>query len=426
MRLPIGDTESSFFGPNAMHINDGSKSDRNPAFMSTIFSTQRATKLVLCGLSLKHSRHVSLRHSNLLLLLILTLGVNACTTIAGKENTGVVIARRAQVRSSVAVVAADLTEVLRGDVVDVLDSAAAENGERWLRVRAHDAERTEGWIEARNVMPQELLERARKLADEDKDTPAQATGQIRASTNLRSSPDRGGNDNILLKLESGSVFDIVSWKRVPKPKSAETTASDDVPKAGAAQQGAGRRRGESEAPKLPEEMNELWYKVRLDHAISPAPAGWVYGKQVELTVPSDIIFYRTGREFVAWHRLDEINAGDAAAKDKNAGREAQPGSWVILEKTSTDDPKPDEPDFDRIYVLGYDKSRQEHYTAYRSPDLNGRLPLRVSSTGDDRFFTMQADEGGQMKELKYRVYRDDRGILRVEPQSEAARVGRKK
>src|SRR3712207_7138615 len=37
----------------------------------------------------------------------------------------------------------------------------------------------------------------------------------------------------------------------------------------------------------------------------------------------------------------------------------------------------DSPDFDRIYVLGYDKDRQEHYTAYRSPDLRGFLPLRV-------------------------------------------------
>ncbi len=395
--------------------------------MSTTSSTHRhSSPFVRGSQGMQLHRHLFPR-SKLLLLLIGALGVSACNTIAGKETTGVIIARRAQVRSSIAVVAADLTEVLRGDVVDILDTAAAENGERWLRVRAHDAERTEGWIEGRNVMPQELLERSRKLAEENMDSPAQAAGQIRASTNLRSSPERSSNDNILLKLESGSVFDIVGWKRVPKPKSLETAAIDDAPKAGAAQQGTARRRAESEAPKIPEETSELWYKVRLDHSISPAPAGWVYGKQVELTVPSDIIFYRTGREFVAWRRLDENSAGDASAtKDKNAGREAQPGSWVILEKTSTDDPKPDEPDFDRIYVLGYDKSRQEHYTAYRSPDLNGRLPLRVSSTGEDRFFTIQADEGGQMKELKYRVYRDDRGILRVEPQSVAARVGRKK
>src|SRR5919206_1474561 len=335
------------------------------------------------------------------LLLFVALGLSACSTIAGKETTGVVIARRAQVRSSIAVVAADLTEVLRGDTVDILDSATAENGERWLHVRAHDAERTEGWIEARNVMSQELLERSRKLAEEDKDTTAQATGQIRASTNLRSTPDRSNNDNILLKLENGAVFEIVGWKRVPRPKSLETVESDEAPKSGAVPQGATRRKAEAPAPKMPEEPNELWYKVRLDPSISPAPAGWVYGKQVELTVPSDIIFYRTGREFVAWRRLDENNSA-ATTKDKNAGREAQPGSWVILEKSSTDEPKLDDPDFDRIYVLGYDKSRQEHYTAYRSPDLNGRLPLKIENSGDGKFFTVRVEDGGQVKELKYK------------------------
>ncbi|HEX8071730.1 MAG TPA: hypothetical protein VF546_17400 [Pyrinomonadaceae bacterium] len=380
-----------------------------------------------CRSSIARARRRRLRPCRLLLLLVVALGASACNAIASKETTGVVIARRAQVRSSIAVVAADLTEVTRGDALDILDSATAENGERWLRVRAHDAERTEGWIEARNVMPQELLERSRKLADEDKDIPAQATGQIRASTNLRSTPDRNGNDNILLKLESGSVFEIVAWKRVPKPKSAEAAESDDAPKAGSVPQGAGRRRAETATPKMPEETYELWYKVRLDPSTSPAPAGWVYGRQVELTVPSDIIFYRTGREFVAWRRLDETAAGDAnGPKDKNAGKEAQPGSWVILEKSNTDEPKPDEPDFDRIYVLGYDKSRQEHYTAYRSPDLNGRLPLLVSSSADAKSFTVRAEENGQAKELKYRVYRDDRGILRVESQSEAGRGGKRR
>jgi hypothetical protein len=83
-----------------------------------------------------------LRNGKVFLLLLLALCVSACSTIAGKETTGVIIARRAQVRSSIAVVAADLSEVLRGDVVDILDSATAENGERWLHVRAHDAERT--------------------------------------------------------------------------------------------------------------------------------------------------------------------------------------------------------------------------------------------------------------------------------------------
>jgi hypothetical protein len=366
----------------------------------------------------------------LLFLCALALLTAGCSTLANiNSDTGVVIAKRAQVRSSVAVVAADLVEVTRGDVVDILESDTAENGEKWLLVRAHDVENTEGWIEARNVMPQEVLDRARKLAEEDKEIPPQASGQLRAVSNLRLTPDYTNNENILMKLESGSSFEIVGWKRVPKPKGVQTQESDDAPRAGSARTDTGRAgaRGE-DAAKEPEEAYELWYKVRLPPSVSPAPAGWVYGKQVELTVPSDIIFYRTGREFVAWRRLDDDTVSATnTSRDKDAAKEEKPGSWVILEKSAAAGSMgPDEPDFDRVYVLGYDKYRQEHYTAYRGPDVKGYFPLRVEGQGDNKTFSVRIQgEDGQPKEVKYAVYKDDRGILKVSSQGEAQR-GRKR
>src|ERR1044071_6506903 len=280
-----------------------------------------------------------------------------CSTLARQSSSGVVVARRAQIRSSTAVVAADLLQVNRGDQVDILDSVDVPDPndntrkERWLRVRGHDEDTTEGWIESRNVMPQDVLDASKKLASEDNGVPAQATGQLRASSNLRLTPDRSGNENIMMRLDSGSSFDIISWKRVPKPKSSEPIETDVAPKAGSAQQGSAKA-GQQDDDQETEETNELWYKVRLTTATSPAPAGWIYGKQVELAVPSDIIFYRTGREFVAWQRLDG-ESKEGAKKD--AGREAKPGSLIILEKSSSNPPHGiDEPDFDRIYVLGYD------------------------------------------------------------------------
>ena len=338
-----------------------------------------------------------------------------------------VIARRAQVRSSTAVVAADLTEIARGDRVDILDSTTVE-GEGWLRVRAHDAQNTEGWIEARYIMPQALLDHSRRLAEEDKNIPAQATGQLRASTNLRYSPDRTSPENILLKLESGAQFEIVGWKRVAKPKSSEQAESDDTPRSGTAQQNANRRRGNNDIPKPTEEEHELWYKVRLPSSISPAPAGWLYGKQVELTVPSDIVFYRTAREFVAWQRLDDVaGASQSVSGNRESGRDVQPGSWVILEKSSGTEPSQlEEPDFDRIFVLGYDKNRQEHYTAYRSPDVHGRLPLRVEGGPDGKFFAVRVESDGELKEVRFKVRRDDKGTLRVEAQGDLPRGGKRK
>lgn len=350
-----------------------------------------------------------------------TLAVG-CSTLAKRSDMGVVVASRAQIRSSTAVVAADLLEVNRGDQVDVLESVDVPDPtdntkkERWLRVRAHDEESTEGWIESRNVMPEDVLEASRKVAEEDKDIPAQATGQLRASSNLRLTPDRSENENIMMRLDSGSSFEIVGWKRVPKPKTSEAIESDVAPKAGSAQQNVQTRGRESRSENQVEEANELWYKVRLPPSISPAPGGWIYGKQVELTVPSDIIFYRTGREFVAWQRLDgSANESESSLGDKNAGRESRPGSWVILEKSSSNQSHGlEDPDFDRIYVVGYDKRNQEHYTAFRSQDVKGYLPLKIEGRGENKTLKVRVQDGsGQVIEAAYGVYKDDRGVLKV-------------
>ena len=354
--------------------------------------------------------------------LLITLGLSlGCSTLAKINDTGVVVARRAQIRSSTAVVAADLLEVNRGNIVEILefqdvqDPSDHSKMERWLRVRAADENSTEGWIESRNVMPEEVLQASKALADEDNNVPAQAAGQLRASSNLRLNPDRSSNENIMMRLDSGSSFDIVGWKRIPKPTASESIESDVAPKAGSAQQGAQPVNQDNQEENQPQEDNELWYKVRLPPSISPAPAGWIYGKQVELKVPSDIIFYRTGREFVAWQRLDG-DAGDAdASRSTDGTRESRPGSWVILEKSSSNQPHTlDEPDFDRIYVLGYDKRDQEHYTAYRSPDLKGFLPCRVDGDADHKTFTIRVkDDSGQVNDVQYSVYKDGRGYLKV-------------
>jgi hypothetical protein len=359
-----------------------------------------------------------------LLFLTVALALSAgCSTLAKRNDTGVVVARRAQIRSSTAVVAADLLEVNRGQTVDILDFQDVQDPsdhskkERWLLVRAYDENSTEGWIESRNVMQDDVLQSSKKLAEEDVHIPAQGAGQLRASSNLRLTPDRSDNENIMMRLDSGSSFEIVGWKRVPKPQASEAIESDIAPKAGTAQQGSPQQVQDNREDKEPAEDNELWYRVRLPPSISPAPSGWIYGKQVELKVPSDIIFYRTGREFVAWQRLDGEAPDPDPSKERESPRDGKPGSWVILEKSSSNQPRTlDEPDFDRIYVLGYDKRDQEHYTAYRSPDLKGYLPCIVEGKADNKTFTIRIkDDNGQLVPAQYTVNKDNRGYLRITP-----------
>src|SRR5436305_12136610 len=115
-----------------------------------------------------------MRFYKTVLSLLLLCAASACTTLAGKQEIGAVIARRAQVRSSTAIVADDLKEVVRGDELDILDSATVQDtGERWLHVRTRDAEPVEGGIEARNVISHDMTERSKQIAKEDDRIPEQ-------------------------------------------------------------------------------------------------------------------------------------------------------------------------------------------------------------------------------------------------------------
>ncbi len=106
------------------------------------------------------------------------------TDVIGLTDTATVISKTAQIRTSYAVVAADLLEVKRGEKLDKLDEMNFEKV-LWYRVRAHDEAATEGWIEAQHVITNEVLEKSKKLAEEFQNQPPQAAGQLRAASNLR-------------------------------------------------------------------------------------------------------------------------------------------------------------------------------------------------------------------------------------------------
>jgi hypothetical protein len=369
---------------------------------------------------------VSYQMKSLLLLVLIIVSaifISGCDSTVGQmvglTKMGTVIARRAQIRSSGAVVAADLVEVNRGRRVEILDEAVFENEvtgkEKWYRVRVNDDEQTEGWIEARNVLTEDLLEQSRKLAEQDKDIPAQAQGQIRAASNLRLSPDRSNDSNILFKLESGATFDIVGWKRVVK------TDNPDIENSAKSNTAQNKKQDDEPEPEQDlDDKYDIWYKVRFHPEVSPAPSGWVFGRQVELQIPSDILFYQIGnRDFVTWTRIDADveNIKVETAKDKDAAKESKPGSWIVLERSnsiqSTDG---DEPDFESVYVLAYDKYRQQHYKIYRSGDVKGYLPLKLEGTGDNKSFTVQIKNPntGQLEIKRFLVYKD-KGNWKVTP-----------
>ena len=348
--------------------------------------------------------------------------VDNVTNLVGLNETATVIANTAQIRSSYAVVAADLLEVKRGDKLEVLEETEFEKV-RWYRVRANDEDKTEGWIETQNVITSDLLEKSKKLAADAKDVPPQAAGQLRAASNLRLAPDMK-SENLLFKLANGSTFEVMSWKFVPK---AQDAADVDDSSKGEQKQTRQTKNEEIEAAKEanePEKLDEkydVWYQVRLDPSVSPAPAGWLFGRQVELQVPNDILFYQENdKKFVAWHRLDN-DAGDKSAS-RDTVKSATPGSWVILTRSNLVKAIDGvEPDFDGIIVLAYDKYDQQHYAVYRNTgSFWGLLPLRVEGSGDNKTFAVQLrNNNGTMEDKRFVVFKDKNRMRLTPPENMA-------
>lgn len=345
--------------------------------------------------------------------------VSGVTRSIGLQDSATVISKSAQIRTSYAVVAADLLEVKRGDQLDILDQVEFEKV-LWYRVRAHDEANTEGWIEAQHVITGDVLEKSKELAAEFQNRPPQATGQLRAKSNLRLAPDMNP-ENVLFKLASGSTFEIMDWKFVPRQE------VPDVDDAGKSETQTAKRgkNAEIEAAKLagePEKIEDkydIWYLVKLDRSVSPAPAGWLFGRQVDLQVPSEIAFFQqNNRKFVSWHRLD----ADTADRNAPVNRNSTPGNWVVLSRSNLVKAIDGvEPDFDGILVLAFDKYDQNYYTVWRTTnDVWGQLPLRVEGSGDNKTFIVRLRRAdGVIEDKRFIVYRD-KNRLRVTPPEDIA------
>lgn len=309
---------------------------------------------------------------------------NGFMSVAGLSSTCTVIAKKANIRTSYAVVASDLLEVKRGDQLDIVDQVEFEKV-IWYRVRAHDEDQTEGWIEAQNIITSDVLEKSKKLAEDDKDAQAQANGLLRNKTNLRLTPEQS-DANVLVKLDNGSTFEILSWKYVPKAEETEEKTENAPKKPKTRNEEIEAAKTENEPAKM-DEKYDIWYKVRIDPSVSPAPSGWIFGRQVELQVPTDIVFYQqNNKKFVTWQRLDGV---DTSVKDDKAT--TKPSSWVILSRTNESKAiNGDEPDFDGVLLLGYDKYDQSHYRIYPLiGEVWGKLPIKMEGTGDSRTFTLK-------------------------------------
>ncbi len=301
------------------------------------------------------------------LLLAAALLFSACGRGGSRVlETAYVSAPQAFLRDRVATVFNKTGTVKNGDRVDVL-----EHDRRFVRVRTENG--TEGWIEQRYLVSQQIFDGFQKLAQQTKNNSGQATAVTRNDTNLHLEPGR--DTEHLYQLNQGAKISLLQRATAEK-------GSSGVPPAVA---------GKASAKTPPIVPLEDWWLIR----DADGHVGWILGRLMDVDVPMEVAQYAEGQRIVAALVLDEVQDADKKV----------PQYLVMLTE-----PKDGMPfDYNQIRVFTWNVRRHRYETAYRERNLNGVLPVTVSQENFDKEGTLPVfvlhlkDDAGNMIERKYKL-----------------------
>jgi SH3-like domain-containing protein len=306
---------------------------------------------------------VQLRKTGWALLFALAL-LPACGRGRGRAlEVMYVSAPQAFLRDRVAAVYNKTATVKNGDRVDVVDRE-----KRFVKVRTSNG--TEGWIEQRYLISQQVFDHFQALTKEHQNDPLQATGSTRNDTNLHIEPGRE-TDHLYLLPATSKVSVLARGM-------AERTGVVAPPSPGKKDKPAGP-------------VMEDWWLVR----DAQGHVGWLLARMVDLDVPLEIAQYAEGQRFVAFFKLNEVQDEDKKV----------PQYLALLSE-----PKDGQPfDFDKVHVFTWNVKRHRYETAYRERNLNGVLPATVThedfgKEGDLPVFILRVkDDSGNVVERKYKL-----------------------
>lgn len=299
-------------------------------------------------------------------LLWLPLLLSGCRGRGRVQEIAYVSAPQAILRDRVSAVFSKTGTVKNGDRVQIL-----ERERRFARVRT--ASGTEGWMEQRALVPQQVYDGFQKLAQQEQNDPLQATATTRNDTNIHLDPGR--ETEHLYQLNQGFKVSIL------KRAIAEKTVPGAIAKP--------TSRNESSKPAMP--LMEDWWLIR----DPDGHLGWVLARMVDLDVPLEIAQYAEGQRIVAFFVLDQVADG---------GKKV-PQYLVVLTE-----PKDGLPfDYNQVRVFTWNVKRHRYETAYREHNLNGVLPVTVSQENFDKegtlpIFVLQVkDDNGNLSQRKYKM-----------------------
>lgn len=313
------------------------------------------------------------------LLSVLLLVATSCNRKSSRTlEAGYVSAQRVTLRDRVAAVYNKVGLVKNGERVEILERS--RNG-RFVRVRAGASE---GWMEQRYLVTQQVFDGFQQLGRSHAATPVAARALTRAELNMHLGPQRDAER--LYRLEANEKVELLERASSPKP-SPPQAAPIAAAKPGAA--------ATPSAPVVPiatvVPILEDWWLAR----DGKGHAGWVLGRMLDVDVPLEVAQYAEGQRIVACFVLNQVADGDK-----------QVPQYLML----LSEPKDGQPfDYNQARVFTWNPKRSHYETAYRERRLFGVLPARVATEpfgkeGTLPVFVLRVkDDAGKVEERKYKL-----------------------
>jgi outer membrane murein-binding lipoprotein Lpp len=291
-------------------------------------------------------------------LILSGLMLAGCKDNSKKLDDGVIVNEKVDVLNSTALVATKVGQLKRGDEVGIFYRANV-NGTDWVRIEKTGGGEKGGWIEARHVVAKKVLDQCLKLAKENADIPAQIGGRLKKETRLRLQPGRETESVTVLK--SGTTFDIL--KRVKTEYKPPTAPQAKDPK--------DATKEKDPDPDENGQKFDFWYLARFPEE-SVYRCGWLYGGSIEIVEPDEIAgMIGSGRKTVA-----AIPFGGTL--DKHG--KLQKNFFILDKQIFNSEPV----DFDRIYVVRWDKTADNYTSAFYEMNLKGLYPILYKTESETK------------------------------------------
>lgn len=349
-----------------------------------------------------------------------------------------VSAPQGNLRDHVAAVYNRVGSVKNGDRIEVL-----ERQKRFVRVRT--AQKVEGWIELRALVPRETYDHFQQLSKDSRATPVEGHGVTRVELNMHVSPGR--ETDTLYQLAENSKVEMLKRattgratpeeiaavraaelaraageqaKAAPKktstpaaPKNASTpspqAAPTQTPTPIAQPKAAPQEASQAAQPMTPSAAQPAAHPATPVSAEEPKPmddwwlvrdqqghVGWVLARMVDLDIPLDVAQYAEGQRIQAAFVLNSV-------QDEVKG--ATPQYLVLLNENKDGIPY----DFNQVRVFTWNLKKHRYETGYREHFIIGYFPAKVSTEdfgkeGVMPVFTIRKQNAdASISERKYRV-----------------------